>query len=99
MVFQANMIDQYCELIIADTGIGIKDSTLKKLFSIKSNGSQKGTDGEKGTGLGLPLCKDFVEKNNGSIHVESTIEQGTTFYIKLPAAEIHKQVTSAQLSI
>lgn len=76
-------IDHY-QLEISDSGIGIDDRTITKLFTIKANGSRKGTQGEKGTGIGLSLCKDFIEKNNGSIHVESKIDHGTTFYLKLP---------------
>ncbi len=69
---------------IRDTGIGIQKNQIKNLFKPDVNHSSQGTDGEKGTGLGLIICKDFVEKNNGEIWVESDPENGTSFYIDLP---------------
>ncbi len=68
---------------IADTGVGIPPEKLDKLFRIDQNINTPGTENESGTGLGLIVCKEFVEKNGGSIHVESTEGEGTTFYIKL----------------
>lgn len=82
--FKANMIQDYCEISISDTGIGISDHLLQDIFSINSGNRQVGTEGEKGTGLGLPLCKEFIEKNNGQIWMESQNGEGTTFYVKLP---------------
>ncbi|MEN8121283.1 MAG: ATP-binding protein [Bacteroidota bacterium] len=73
-----------CKLSIKDTGIGISKESLKKLFDIDYNTSTKGTLGEKGTGLGLILCKEFIEKNNGEIFVESTVNKGSTFSFSLP---------------
>lgn len=64
---------------IADTGIGMPQDLVAKLFHINENVSRKGTSGEKGTGLGLLLCKDFMEKNMGDIHVSSIEGLGTTF--------------------
>ncbi|MBX2974715.1 MAG: tetratricopeptide repeat-containing sensor histidine kinase [Ignavibacteriaceae bacterium] len=76
--------DQNILLIIKDNGIGMDEKTKKELFNINSINSTVGTGGEKGTGLGLGLCKEFVEKNNGSIYVESEPNKGSTFYISLP---------------
>ncbi|MCK5171246.1 MAG: HAMP domain-containing histidine kinase [Bacteroidales bacterium] len=70
---------------VSDSGIGIKKGLLAKLFDIDSVHSSLGTNKEKGSGLGLKLCKEFVEKNNGVIWVESKETQGTTFYILLPS--------------
>jgi len=70
---------------ISDTGIGIQKEKIKNLFKPDVNHSSIGTDGEKGTGLGLIICKDFVEKNEGEIWVDSSPEGGTSFYIALPA--------------
>jgi signal transduction histidine kinase len=71
---------------IADTGVGMSKEVIDKLFRIDAKHSTKGTADEKGTGLGLVLCKDFVEKNNGNIGVQSEEGKGSTFYFTLPAA-------------
>jgi len=70
---------------VADSGIGMDKETLGKLFDITEKITTRGTDGEAGTGLGLLLCKDLVEKNNGEIFVESEPDKGTTFYFTLPS--------------
>ncbi len=71
---------------VTDTGVGISKEVIDKLFRIDAKHSTKGTADEKGTGLGLVLCKDFVEKNNGNIGVQSEEGKGSTFYFTLPAA-------------
>ncbi|HOP49697.1 MAG TPA: ATP-binding protein [Ignavibacteriales bacterium] len=73
---------------ITDTGIGIPEEKIPKLFEFEKNRSTTGTSGETGTGLGLILCKDFVEKNNGTISVQSELNKGTTFTITLPTNKI-----------
>ncbi|SDX85425.1 Signal transduction histidine kinase [Lutibacter oricola] len=70
--------------IISDTGIGIESKYLNNLFSIDCNLSNKGTADEKGTGLGLILCKEFIENQNGKIWVESEIGKGSEFKFTLP---------------
>jgi signal transduction histidine kinase len=72
-------------LKISDTGVGMSTEQLNNLFSLEHNQSTKGTAGEKGTGLGLILCKEFIEKNGGELLVESQEGVGTTFTVKLPA--------------
>jgi signal transduction histidine kinase len=69
---------------IEDTGIGIKLEHLPYIFNLRNTNPSKGTRGESGTGLGLHLCKDFIEQHNGKISVSSVVDKGTTFYIKLP---------------
>ncbi|MFA6598267.1 MAG: transporter substrate-binding domain-containing protein [Ignavibacteriaceae bacterium] len=76
------------EISVADTGIGLSESTLNKLFKIDEKVGRKGTDGEPSTGLGLLLCKEFVEKHGGKIWAESEKEKGSTFYFTVPAKEI-----------
>jgi two-component system, sensor histidine kinase and response regulator len=80
----SKIIDKICEFSISDNGVGISEENQKKIFRIDENHSQEGTTGEKGTGLGLILCKEFVEKNGGKICVKSEIGKGSTFYFTLP---------------
>lgn len=72
------------EVSISDTGIGINENELALLFSENDKIRTKGTDGEPSTGLGLILCKDFVERHGGTIGVKSKINEGSTFYFTLP---------------
>ncbi len=71
-------------IFIRDTGVGMAPATVQKLFELGSKTSTLGTAKEKGTGLGLILCKDFVEKNGGTIHVESAEGIGSRFYFTIP---------------
>lgn len=84
-------IDIYAEktntdvlITISDNGVGIEPKTQKKLFDISQKISTVGTDDEKGTGLGLLLCREFVEKNGGRIWVESELGKGSEFKFTLP---------------
>jgi len=77
--------DDYHCFSVADTGIGISNENLSKLFRIEENVSTQGTEEEAGTGLGLIICKEFVEKNGGTIWVESKVNEGTTFSFSVPA--------------
>ncbi len=69
---------------VSDTGVGIPTNCVEKLFRIDQSFSTAGTNKETGTGLGLILCKDFVEKHNGEIRIESDQAKGTTIYFTLP---------------
>ena len=69
---------------VSDTGIGLSPESIDNLFRIDQVYSNKGTNNESGTGLGLILCKEFVEKHEGKIWVDSKIAEGTTFYFTLP---------------
>ncbi len=69
---------------IQDYGIGMKKETLEKLFKIESTNPKPGTANELGTGLGLIICKEFVEKNGGEIWVESQEGNGSSFHFSLP---------------
>lgn len=73
---------------VRDTGIGMTESQIQGFFNSQQPQSIKGTDGEKGTGLGLLLCRQFVEKNNGKMQIESTLDEGTTFTITVPSGLI-----------
>ena len=67
-----------------DTGIGMEQDDIKKLFRIDKHHITPGTNNEQGTGLGLILCKELIEKNDGSISVESYPKEGTIFTISIP---------------
>jgi signal transduction histidine kinase len=68
---------------IKDNGIGMTSETRNKLFHIDSQHSTSGTEGESGSGLGLIVCKELVEKNGGTLTVESEEGKGTMFYFTL----------------
>jgi len=68
---------------VADSGVGMNEEVLEKLFTLEGV-SMEGTQNEKGTGLGLLLCKDFIELNSGKIWAESVVGKGSTFIFHLP---------------
>jgi signal transduction histidine kinase len=70
---------------IADTGVGMSKAVMDKLFRLDAKHSTLGTANEKGTGLGLILCNDFVEKNGGRLWVESEQGKGSIFYFTMPS--------------
>ena len=74
----------YIKISVKDSGLGIDSENPEQIFSVEEKHSTKGTQNEKGTGLGLILCKEFVERNNGTIWVESKPGAGSTFYFTLP---------------
>lgn len=76
--------EEILQIKISDNGVGIPEDNLKKIFSIDKDFTTSGTDNEKGSGLGLILCKEFVDRNKGKIHVDSKQGEGTTFTIELP---------------
>ncbi|MDH3268912.1 MAG: ATP-binding protein, partial [Ignavibacteria bacterium] len=73
---------------VKDSGIGIEQENITKLFRVDEGFSTKGTTEESGTGLGLIICKELVEKQEGKIWVESKKNIGTTFYFSLPISKI-----------
>ena len=72
------------EIAIKDSGIGMSPAMIQNLFRIDVQTNRLGTDGEPSTGLGLILCKEFVEKNGGNIWVESVEGKGSVFYFTIP---------------
>ena len=76
--------EPHAEIMITDNGVGMSDETIHQLFRIDKKQLQTGTTGETGSGLGLIICKDFVEKNHGQLLVNSTQGKGSTFTICLP---------------
>jgi len=74
----------FVHISVADNGVGMSDEIKNKLFRIDTNVSTHGTDNEIGTGLGLLICKDFVEKQGGKIWVKSEVNKGSEFIFSLP---------------
>lgn len=83
----ANKENDLIIIKIEDTGVGIPPDKIETLFEPDQTHVSLGTDGEKGTGLGLIICKDFAEKNNGKLWAESELNKGSVFYLSLPAKE------------
>jgi PAS domain S-box-containing protein len=80
----ASIADAKIECEIRDEGVGIPEEKLDTIFQLEGKESTVGTEKEKGTGLGLMLCKDFVEKNGGQISVSSIVGKGSSFKVLLP---------------
>jgi len=80
----AQQTPQSVEIEISDNGSGMEAETKESLFKIGETKSLKGTNGEEGTGFGLLLCKEFVDKHNGTIEVESELGEGTRITVTLP---------------
>lgn len=69
---------------VTDSGVGMSPGQANNIFSLDEKTSTLGTLGEKGTGLGLPICKDMIERNGGRIWVESSPGTGARFHFTLP---------------
>lgn len=76
------------EISVQDKGIGMDQEILDNLFKVDARINRKGTEGEPSTGLGLILCKEFVEKHGGEIWVTSEVGKGSTFYFSLPMSTL-----------
>jgi len=87
----ARQCEQEIEISIADTGIGIAEADIPNLLCLDKKTSTLGTAGEHGTGLGLPLCNELIEKNKGTLQITSILDQSTIVLLTLPAsAPTHK---------
>lgn len=84
----ASETDNFIQITVVDTGIGISAKGMDKLFRIDSKYTTPGTNNEKGTGLGLTICKEFVELNGGKIWVESQENEGSRFTFTLPKKKV-----------
>lgn len=82
------------QISIQDSGIGISNENIKKLFNIETNYTTYGTEKEKGSGLGLLLCKEFVERHNGKIWVESSEGQGSIFFFTILTQQKNENKTT-----
>ena len=87
IVLNSEKNNDFVEVTVKDNGIGMNKEILSRLFKIEAQFSTKGTNEEMGSGLGLILCKEFVEKNGGNISVESVEKEGTVFRFTMPLAK------------
>lgn len=93
----------FTELEVIDYGIGIPENLLKKLFSSTADTSRTGTEGELGTGFGMPIVKAAVEACQGHIQVQSSTEKtqnkrrGTTFIVSLPSSQTNSDIIANKL--
>lgn len=88
IIVSAEQKDTFFEISVIDSGVGIDPNNFKKIFRIDSKFSLPGTEKEKGSGLGLILCKEFVEKQGGKIWVESKLGKGSKFIFTLPRGKV-----------
>ncbi len=88
ITIDVNIENSNAVVSVSDNGVGMQKSTLDNLFKVGHEISYVGTDNEKGTGLGLLLCKEFIQKNGGRIWVESKLGFGSQFYFSLPFVNI-----------
>ncbi len=84
IAFRSSTKENEIEISVTDNGVGIKKEDLEKLFRIDAHLTTYGTNDEKGSGLGLILCKEMIELNGGKINVSSKPGEGTTFSFTLP---------------
>lgn len=89
ITIQQTDYEDFIKFSVIDTGVGIAPENIDKLFRIDSTITEKGTNEESGTGLGLILCKEFIEKHNGKIGVASELGNGSEFFFTLPRISIN----------
>ena len=86
VIILANEWKDALEIAVQDTGVGINPEAMEKLFKIEHKHTTLGTAREKGTGLGLMLCKEFVEQSGGNLQAESQLGKGSIFRFTIPKA-------------
>ena len=92
-------IGNFLEISFKDTGIGMNKDILEKLFRLDAHVSRSGTEGEPSSGLGLILCKDFIDKQGGKIWVESEPGKGSIFYFTIPKNMKQPEINDANSEI
>ena len=93
----ATATKSFITIFVEDTGVGMSEDEVQHLFDLNANKSTYGTQNEKGMGLGLRLVAEFVEKNKGKIHVESSIGKGTKMHVELPASDKSAKIPVAEM--
>ncbi|MCC5929487.1 MAG: hypothetical protein JJU28_09600 [Cyclobacteriaceae bacterium] len=95
----ATKSEQYCEIHIADNGVGMSEKKISEMFDEQKSESTTGTAREKGAGLGLLICKDFIEKLNGTISARNNKSKGCTFTVALPMSDTLNEIEKNSNSI
>tara|TARA_R110000772_G_scaffold62641_1_gene140756 strand:- start:750 stop:2255 length:1506 start_codon:yes stop_codon:yes gene_type:complete len=90
---RSNQKDGLVQVTVSDTGVGISKDQVDKIFALDQKASTIGTAGERGTGLGLPLCKEMIEKCGGKIWVDSVPGEGAQFHFTLPIGQVKNYAT------
>jgi signal transduction histidine kinase len=93
IIISAKYVCDTLHIVVKDTGEGIHPDKMKELYKFTERSSTIGTRNETGTGLGLVICKEFIEKHNGKMLVYSKVDVGTTITITLPVKEVRKANT------
>jgi signal transduction histidine kinase len=88
--------DKGISVAVSDNGVGMSAEVVAKLFRIDTKHSTKGTANERGTGLGLILCREFIEKNGGTLSVSSESGKGSVFTFSFPARSVHAPIEVAE---
>ena len=78
--------DEGLKIVVVDTGIGVTNEIKDKLFNKHEKTSTLGTEGETGTGFGLPLAQELIQAHSSKIFIENNADQGSTFYFTIPWA-------------
>ena len=89
ITIDATTTQNYIIISVHDRGVGLDQGNISDLFKIRQQTPSTGVSGEKGTGLGLIICKEYIEKNGGEIWVNSTIGKGSEFSFSLPKSNQH----------
>jgi signal transduction histidine kinase len=84
VVVSAAEKDSHVEVMVKDTGIGIEQENISRIFDLDNKYTRRGTQKERGSGLGLALCKEFAEKHKGTIQAFSAAGKGSSFIFTLP---------------
>jgi len=87
IILECSVEENNTVITITDNGIGMNDTLVEKIFCITEKTTRAGTNGEKGTGFGLPLCKELVEKQGGKISVNSKVGEGSNFSVSFPKTD------------
>lgn len=85
IAMRSEKVNDQIRVTIRDDGIGMEQGVCDRIFDMDKNATTTGTGGEAGTGLGLPLCRELIEANGGTIRIESAPGQGSSFIFTLPA--------------
>ena len=86
----AKNTSDYSVISVHDTGVGISKENQNRVFIPNKKSSRNGTENEKGTGLGLILCTEFIANHNGQIWVESELDKGSIFSFKIPLKPVNQ---------